>query len=672
MNTSYSSGTANVESYGDTQYKYTISGLLPGTLYYYQVDGIGDGSFRAAPDGAAANVKLLAFSDPQGYPDGHDAACARMTDVFTRDPSFQTLSICAGDRADEDTEAIWTEQFFNRSWPNIPYFQARMPVAGPRGNHEAEGIVFRKYYPYPYVSDFYWSFDYGPVHIAVVDQTIDYAPGSLQHDWLANDLATTTKAWKIVTFHQPGWSAGNVHENNLEVQQYIQPLCRQYGVDLVISGHNHYYARAVVDGVHHLTTGGASNYFSDPAGGEYIVAKEGAYHHMEIDIQGRGAVVTARRRDDTVIESFTVSHGPSVRITSPQDNATLLAGQPTNVQATALPAGGTCSAVRFFADGHLIGTDETEPYAVSWTPALSSTAVLLTAEADVFYAGSTETVTSVPVTVNLTTAPLPESFSVRVSAGTDDAEQFKASGWMYLDSSDLELVRDSDDQIVGMRFSGVPLPPGATILQSYVQFTVDEISDGSCSLVIKGQAADNAATFTSAYYNISGRPMTLAAVSWLPAAWSTVGSAGQDQRTPDLSAILKEIINRPGWQLGNSLALVVTGAGTRTAVAYETSPAQAPRLSVTYSIPPPSNQAPTVNAGSDQTITLPNSAALAGTATDDGKPNPPGTLPISWSKLSGPGTVACGCQRVDDNGRLFNLGHLRPSTHRIRQRAFIQ
>ncbi|MFH1170457.1 MAG: S8 family serine peptidase [Candidatus Vogelbacteria bacterium] len=51
------------------------------------------------------------------------------------------------------------------------------------------------------------------------------------------------------------------------------------------------------------------------------------------------------------------------------------------------------------------------------------------------------------------------------------------------------------------------------------------------------------------------------------------------------------------------------------------------------------NLPPTTNAGADQTITLPNTATLTGTATDDGLPNPPGTLTITWSKVSAPGTV---------------------------------
>lgn len=63
---------------------------------------------------------------------------------------------------------------------------------------------------------------------------------------------------------------------------------------------------------------------------------------------------------------------------------------------------------------------------------------------------------------------------------------------------------------------------------------------------------------------------------------------------------------------------------------------QAATLAVTQ----PANQPPTVNAGADQTITLPASAALSGSATDDGLPNPPAALTTAWSKISGPGAVS--------------------------------
>src|ERR1700730_838939 len=51
------------------------------------------------------------------------------------------------------------------------------------------------------------------------------------------------------------------------------------------------------------------------------------------------------------------------------------------------------------------------------------------------------------------------------------------------------------------------------------------------------------------------------------------------------------------------------------------------------------NQPPVVNAGSAQTIELPSSANLSGSASDDGLPNPPGALTYSWTMVSGPGTV---------------------------------
>ena len=54
------------------------------------------------------------------------------------------------------------------------------------------------------------------------------------------------------------------------------------------------------------------------------------------------------------------------------------------------------------------------------------------------------------------------------------------------------------------------------------------------------------------------------------------------------------------------------------------------------------NQAPVVNAGGDQAITLPAGATLSGSATDDGLPSPPAALTYAWSKVSGPGTVSLG------------------------------
>ncbi|HYY93624.1 MAG TPA: FG-GAP-like repeat-containing protein, partial [Pyrinomonadaceae bacterium] len=62
--------------------------------------------------------------------------------------------------------------------------------------------------------------------------------------------------------------------------------------------------------------------------------------------------------------------------------------------------------------------------------------------------------------------------------------------------------------------------------------------------------------------------------------------------------------------------------------------------SVQVTVNPPVNHAPVVSVGTNQTITLPATATLGGSATDDGLPNPPGALANQWSQLSGPAQAA--------------------------------
>ncbi|UJS17545.1 MAG: hypothetical protein L3J17_00405 [Candidatus Jettenia sp.] len=226
---------------------------------------------------------------------------------------------------------------------------------------------------------------------------------------------------------------------------------------------------------------------------------------------------------------------------------------------------------------------------------------------------------------------------IRVAASTDDAEE-RPSGSMLLSSTDLDLVFDKYNQMIGIRFNGINIPENATITNAYIQFKTDEITSEATSLTIQGENVDNAMAFTSSIGDISSRPRTTAAVPWSPVPWTTVGEVGPNQQTSDISSIIQEIMDRPGWSSGNSIAVIFTGTGKRVAEAYDGNQAEAPLLHIEYSVAQV-NQSPTVNAGADQTITLPDSAILNGTVTDDGLPNPPGVVTITWSVVSGTGTV---------------------------------
>ncbi|MGE3957096.1 MAG: hypothetical protein AB7H96_10295, partial [Vicinamibacterales bacterium] len=61
-------------------------------------------------------------------------------------------------------------------------------------------------------------------------------------------------------------------------------------------------------------------------------------------------------------------------------------------------------------------------------------------------------------------------------------------------------------------------------------------------------------------------------------------------------------------------------------------------VTITVNPAPPTNVAPTVNAGADQTITLPSGATLSGTVTDDGLPQG-ASVTSAWTQQSGPGTA---------------------------------
>ncbi|MEM7293830.1 MAG: SGNH/GDSL hydrolase family protein, partial [Pseudomonadota bacterium] len=105
------------------------------------------------------------------------------------------------------------------------------------------------------------------------------------------------------------------------------------------------------------------------------------------------------------------------------------------------------------------------------------------------------------------------------------------------------------------------------------------------SLNIHGQAADNPGTFTTSSGDITSRSTTAASVSWpgIP-AW-VENDKGLDQQTPDLSGIVQELLNRPGWSNGNAMVFIVTGDGQRRGRSFDDplpSPIQPPELVIEY------------------------------------------------------------------------------------------
>jgi len=316
LDTSYSSGSASVPEYGtDRQYKHTITGLTPGAKYYYKCNigaGASTGSFTAAPSDSATDVKFLMGGDRQGQSntDRWEISSGLVNSIMAAEPAYQSVLLFAGDMVGNgDDEVMQDDQWFNRTLASPLEMMAKIPIQSCQGNHESSGAGFQKYWPYPYVGDRYWSFDYGPVHVAVLnldEGQEPYTPGSAQHNWLTNDLATTSKPFKIILAHHPAWGAGS-HGNEADIQTYIHPLAVQYGVQMYVNGHNHNYARAVVDGIHYVTSGGfgASSYNVNPSA-DYVVVAIETMNLQKVDVSGNVMTVTSLDMGETVIDSFQI------------------------------------------------------------------------------------------------------------------------------------------------------------------------------------------------------------------------------------------------------------------------------------------------------------------------------------------------------------------------------
>jgi hypothetical protein len=325
---SYSLGKAETEEYGkDHQHAYTIEGLKPGVKYYYRINtGVGKktGSFYAAPSDQAKKLKFFAYGDVRSHPSTHNAVVKSMVSLYKADPEYQTFVVSTGDLVKYGAvESQWDNQFFNRDYENVLEMIANLPFISCAGNHELfymnnrdsdlDLTLFKKYFPYPFVKNTYWSFDYGPAHFVILDQfAIDYKGDEMSQEqmrWVEQDLKSSDKLWKFVILHIPGWSAltDMHHYNNKTVQNLIQPLLENYNGSAVIGGHNYFYARAVINGIQHITTGGggAELHSPDPSM-ENIVKVEKTHHYCKIEIDGNSLKFEAVKPDGTVIDNFAI------------------------------------------------------------------------------------------------------------------------------------------------------------------------------------------------------------------------------------------------------------------------------------------------------------------------------------------------------------------------------
>src|SRR5215208_7432579 len=162
--------------------------------------------------------------------------------IQNRDPE---LVLALGDLSCEKTGNCWLNE--TRSINN------KLKIA--IGNHDYDDdkkgdatllqIQYKKHFG---LSNTYYSFDYYNVHFIAIDSMLPYTINSAQYSFVRNDLISTSQnpdiKWIIVYFHHPMYTSASEHSSDLLLRATYHPLFDQYGVDLVLQGHNHNYQRS--------------------------------------------------------------------------------------------------------------------------------------------------------------------------------------------------------------------------------------------------------------------------------------------------------------------------------------------------------------------------------------------------------------------------------------------
>lgn len=231
--------------------------LKHGTKYFYRV---GDGttwsevgSFTTSNEG---KFSFLYLTDSQGKNEGDYEVWAKTLDkALTQFPESKFM-VMGGDMVDTGLNVPNNEQewihFFEKARSSL----LNLPMAPVIGNHEGRNNTgFDNHFNLPIRKDVkatplnsVYSFDYNDVHFAMLNTEMAenkemFEP---QIEWLKRDMISTDKKWKIIVLHKPLYSTSS-HIKDKDIGEVIKPMLGpvidELGIDLVLQGHDHIYAR---------------------------------------------------------------------------------------------------------------------------------------------------------------------------------------------------------------------------------------------------------------------------------------------------------------------------------------------------------------------------------------------------------------------------------------------
>ena len=238
------------------QHSYIFTNLVPGEKYLYRVGGgnIWSEWFEfKIPSNRFGNFSFVYFGDPQNDLKSQWSRVVRKAYNIVPDCSFMLYGGDIINRACNDLE--WNEWFEAGS-----YIFGTIPQVLTPGNHDYDGFGLDSHWKYQFsqpgngpkeVNGTCFFVDYQNLKVISIDSAVESEledeNGSAlksQKLWLDSILAVNTREWVIVTTHLPFYSTKESRDNP-QMRKHFQPILEKYGVDLVLTGHDHSYGRGI-------------------------------------------------------------------------------------------------------------------------------------------------------------------------------------------------------------------------------------------------------------------------------------------------------------------------------------------------------------------------------------------------------------------------------------------
>jgi 3',5'-cyclic AMP phosphodiesterase CpdA len=131
-----------------------------------------------------------------------------------------------------------------------------------------------------------------------------------QLDWLARELKGSNSLWKICFFHHPLYSSGKQHGSDVDLRRFLEPLFLEYGVKVVLAGHEHFYERLKPQkGIYYFISGGSAKLRHDNIARTNLTAKgfDQDNHFMLMEIDGDTLYYQTISRPGATIDTGIVS-----------------------------------------------------------------------------------------------------------------------------------------------------------------------------------------------------------------------------------------------------------------------------------------------------------------------------------------------------------------------------